>query len=163
MTRPTYAASIFWSVEDEGFIALAPDLPGCSAFGETQAGALRELQHAISAWLEAAKKADMSVPDSSHQFSGRVLVRLPRTLHAELANRATFEGVSLNQYIVTLLAGRNAAAKKPGARRSRMDLNRLSSEDLAEMAKSQPLALQKRTPAGLLRKSSVRKPTSGRQ
>jgi hypothetical protein len=37
--------------------------------------------------------------------SGRILVRLPRTLHAELVDQAEQEGVSLNQFIVAALAG----------------------------------------------------------
>jgi predicted RNase H-like HicB family nuclease len=44
-----YPANIFWSDEDEGFIAVAPDLPGCSAFGQTQEQAMAQLQDAIGA------------------------------------------------------------------------------------------------------------------
>jgi predicted RNase H-like HicB family nuclease len=51
------ASQVFWSDEDEGFIAVAPDLPGCSAFGETQQQALDELQRAIAAWIEAQRAA----------------------------------------------------------------------------------------------------------
>jgi len=64
-----YPAYIFWSVEDEGFIALAPDLPGCSAFGGTQAEALRELQGAITAWRKAAAKAGHPIPPPSNPAS----------------------------------------------------------------------------------------------
>jgi predicted RNase H-like HicB family nuclease len=42
-----YPAQVFWSDDDNGFIALAPDLPGCSAFGETRGEALTELDDAI--------------------------------------------------------------------------------------------------------------------
>ncbi len=48
-----YPARVFWSDEDEGFIAEAIDLPGCSAFGETQSEAIIELQNAIKAWIAA--------------------------------------------------------------------------------------------------------------
>ncbi len=54
---------IFWSEEDGGFIATAPDLPGCSAFGETPQEALAELQDAIAAWTEAAHAAGNPVPN----------------------------------------------------------------------------------------------------
>ena len=37
---PNYLLEVFWSNEDEGFIAIAPDLPGCSAWGATEAEAL---------------------------------------------------------------------------------------------------------------------------
>jgi predicted RNase H-like HicB family nuclease len=69
-----YPAYIFWSVEDEGFIALAPDLPGCSAFGGTQAEALHQLQGAIAAWRKAAAKACHPIPPPSNP-AGAVLAR----------------------------------------------------------------------------------------
>jgi predicted RNase H-like HicB family nuclease len=60
-----YPANVFWSDEDEGFIAIAPDLPGCSAFGETRYDALTELDGAIEAWIEAASAAGNPVPGPS--------------------------------------------------------------------------------------------------
>lgn len=100
---------IFWSDEDDGYIALAPDLPGCSAFGETAEEALRESNDAIEAWLQAAKAAGSFIPKPSQlplhkKCSGKILVRMPQTLHGQLAAEADQEGVSLNQYIVYLLA-----------------------------------------------------------
>ena len=57
-----YPAEVFWSEEDGGWIAIAPDLPGCSAFGECRPDALKELEPAIEAWIEAAKAAGNSIP-----------------------------------------------------------------------------------------------------
>ena len=51
-----YAIEIFFSEEDEGFIATVPELPGCSAFGETEERALKEVKIAIQLWLETAKE-----------------------------------------------------------------------------------------------------------
>jgi predicted RNase H-like HicB family nuclease len=48
--------------ESEGFIAEAIDLPGCSAFGETQSEAIVELQNAIKAWIAAATAAGNAIP-----------------------------------------------------------------------------------------------------
>jgi predicted RNase H-like HicB family nuclease len=104
-----YPANVFWSEEDEGFIAVASDLPGCSAFGETQHEALTELQSAIVAWIEAARAAGNPIPDPSRPaaaeniYSGKILVRMPKSLHAQLARAAKTEAVSLNQHIVFLL------------------------------------------------------------
>jgi len=109
---------MFWSDEDEGFIALAPDLPGCSAFGESKAEAIAELRSAICAWIEAAKNAGNSVPlpasgrTDSH-FSGRFVLRTPRSLHADLVKSAEKEGVSLNQYVCHLLSTAQSA-RLPG-------------------------------------------------
>ena len=51
-----YAIEIFYSDEDEGYIAVVPELPGCSAFGETEELALKEVMDAMELWLEIAKK-----------------------------------------------------------------------------------------------------------
>ncbi|MEA2757393.1 MAG: hypothetical protein QOH65_6 [Methylobacteriaceae bacterium] len=60
-----YPAQVFWSEEDNGFIALAPDLPGCSAFGKSKTEALTELDDAIEAWIAAASNAGNPVPKPS--------------------------------------------------------------------------------------------------
>ena len=57
-----YAIEIFYSEEDEGFIAVVPELPGCSAFGETQERALREVKIAMKLWLETAKEIGREIP-----------------------------------------------------------------------------------------------------
>jgi len=63
--RHTYPVKVFWDADDGGFIAIAPDLPGCSAFGQTQEEAVRELQDAVDAWIEGAKTAGNPVPAPS--------------------------------------------------------------------------------------------------
>ena len=57
-----YFISIFYSEEDEGYIADIPDLRFCSAFGETPEEALREVQIAKEAWLETARNNGKSIP-----------------------------------------------------------------------------------------------------
>lgn len=57
-----YFISIFYSEEDEGYIADIPDLRFCSAFGATPEEALREVQIAKQAWLEAAHSAGKPIP-----------------------------------------------------------------------------------------------------
>lgn len=60
-----YAAEVFWSEDDAGWIAIAPDLPGCSAFGLTPPEALAELEPAMEAWIEAHKAAGNPIPEPS--------------------------------------------------------------------------------------------------
>jgi predicted RNase H-like HicB family nuclease len=103
-----YPAQVFYSDDDQGFIAIATDLPGCSAFGDTQEEAVAELRDAIDAWQIAAEKAGNPVPEPSKPQvddlpSGKILLRLPRTLHAQLIERAKYENVSLNQHLVFVL------------------------------------------------------------
>ena len=66
-----YAIEIFFSEEDEGFIAVVPELPGCSAFGETEEKALDEVKIAIELWLETAEKEGRQIP----RPAGRELLR----------------------------------------------------------------------------------------
>jgi len=115
-----YPLEVFWSEEDEGFIAVALDLPGCSAFGETQEEAIREVQDAITAWLSAAEAAGNPVPSPSprQEFSGKFIVRLPKTLHASLALQAKREESSLNQYVLYLLAKSHEGSLQASAARS---------------------------------------------
>ena len=57
-----YHINIFFSEEDEGYIADIPDLAHCAAFGTTQEEALAEVLRAKSAWIEAARAEGKPVP-----------------------------------------------------------------------------------------------------
>lgn len=65
-----YEVIIFWSDEDEAFVADVPELPGCMAHGSSQALALENAQQAIALWLETAREMGRSIP----QPKGRRLV-----------------------------------------------------------------------------------------
>ena len=62
-----YHINIFYSNQDEGYIADIPDLKYCSAFGETPESALQEVQIAKTAWLEAAKATGKSIPEPKYR------------------------------------------------------------------------------------------------
>lgn len=62
MSELKYPVTIFYSEEDGGYIAIAPDLKGCSAFGESPHEALKELETAIELWLETARQDRASIP-----------------------------------------------------------------------------------------------------
>jgi len=57
-----YHINIFYSEEDEGYIADIPDLKHCSAFGTTPDDALNNVLEAKAAWLESAKKNNIDLP-----------------------------------------------------------------------------------------------------
>lgn len=61
---------IFWSAEDDAYIAEIPELPGCMASGATQEKALANAKTAKRLWLDTAKEFGDSIPDSK----GRHLV-----------------------------------------------------------------------------------------
>jgi predicted RNase H-like HicB family nuclease len=57
-----YEVIIYWSEEDETFVAEAPELPGCSAHGATQESALVNAQEAIRLWIDTAKEFGDPIP-----------------------------------------------------------------------------------------------------
>jgi predicted RNase H-like HicB family nuclease len=61
-----YHINIFWSDEDDGYIADIPDLEACSAFGATAEEALREVESAKAAWLEATRREGRPIPEPSY-------------------------------------------------------------------------------------------------
>jgi predicted RNase H-like HicB family nuclease len=62
-TDPRYEVIIYWSAEDEAFIAEVPELPGCEADGQTDEKALANVQVIIAEWIETAKELGRVVPE----------------------------------------------------------------------------------------------------
>lgn len=62
-----YHINIFYSEPDKGYIADIPDLPSCSAFGETAAEALAELEIAKGAWINAAHAEGKPIPEPHYK------------------------------------------------------------------------------------------------
>jgi predicted RNase H-like HicB family nuclease len=61
---PRYEVIIYWSKEDEAFIAEVPELPGCAADGPTYAAAIAAAEVAIQEWLETAKQLGRDIPEA---------------------------------------------------------------------------------------------------
>ena len=66
-----YHIDIFFSAEDEGYIADVPDLASCSAFGESPEEALDEVLLAKQAWLDAAASTGKPIPEHMYTSRGR--------------------------------------------------------------------------------------------
>jgi predicted RNase H-like HicB family nuclease len=62
-----YHVNVFFSEEDEGYIADIPDLAQCSAFGDTPEEALAEVLKAKEAWLEAANQHGKPIPEPRYR------------------------------------------------------------------------------------------------
>ena len=58
-----YEVIIYWSKEDEAYIAEVPQLAGCAAHGDSQEAALRNAQDAIALWIECAKEFGDPIPE----------------------------------------------------------------------------------------------------
>lgn len=93
--------------EEGGYMTEHRDLPGCITQGDTLAEALENLAAARRLWITTAVEHGDEVPQPStdDRFGGRVLVRMPKSLHRRLFERSQDEGVSLNQLVVAMLAG----------------------------------------------------------
>jgi predicted RNase H-like HicB family nuclease len=64
-----YPMVIEWSDDDETYVVLVPDLPGCMAHGETPAKAAAEAQVAIEGWLEVAGELGRPIPVPSRHLA----------------------------------------------------------------------------------------------
>ena len=62
-----YHVNIFYSEEDEGFIADIPDLQYCSAFGKTRQDALEQVEIAKNIWIESATAEGRSIPEPKYR------------------------------------------------------------------------------------------------
>ena len=58
-----YEIIIYWSNEDQVFVAEAPELPGCLAHGETEELALKKIKDAIRLWIDTAREFGDPVPE----------------------------------------------------------------------------------------------------
>lgn len=101
-----------------GFLITFPDLPGCMSDGQTEAEAVANGKDAFKAWVSARKDAGKEIPEPFYcpgtvpEVSGKFVTRLPKSVHAKLAERAKAEGVSLNTLVLAFVAeglGRKAA------------------------------------------------------
>ena len=62
MSGPKYEVILYWSDEDNAFIAEVPELPGCAADGATYEHALKNVEKVIQEWIETAKEEGRSIP-----------------------------------------------------------------------------------------------------
>src|SRR5205085_756577 len=92
--------------EEGGFIAEMLEFPGCVTQGETVEDAYANLEDAARGWLEAVIEMGQNVPEpaSDDQYSGKVVLRLPRSVHRLAAILADGEGVSLNSFLASAVA-----------------------------------------------------------
>ena len=103
-----YPLRIIATPDGGDYVVDFPDLPGCM----TQVESLDDVGHIAdeirTLWIETAFEDGDAIPLPSYpaEYSGRFLLRLPKSLHRELSELAEQDGVSLNQFIVALLSRR---------------------------------------------------------
>ena len=88
------------------FHADVMEFDGCQSTGETFKDAYVNLQEAMEGWIETklANGFPVPLPLNTENYSGRFVVRLPKSLHKRLVLESEQEGVSLNQYTLYKLS-----------------------------------------------------------
>ena len=67
MTEPHYHINLFWSDEDQLWIADVPDLKGCMTHGATRADAVAMAADAIEGWIETAREVGLEIPEPRYR------------------------------------------------------------------------------------------------
>ncbi len=101
-----YRMEIVPDPDEGGYAVSFPELPGCVTVGDTIADAINNAADAKKEWLTAAVEEGIYIqePRDLEQYSGQFKLRLPKSLHKQLAEQAKREGVSMNQYCIYLLS-----------------------------------------------------------
>lgn len=100
---------IIQQITDESgtyFYARVLELDGCQSTGETFDEAYKNLKEAMIGWISTKLENgfDVPLPISSVNYSGKFVLRIPKSLHYKLSIEAAQEGVSLNQYALYKLS-----------------------------------------------------------
>ncbi len=107
---PDFSRHVYFEPEGGEYIALCTEFPHVSAFGETAADALAELDVVLEGAIAVHEEegwplpAAVAPPAPVGLPSGKFVARLPKSLHAQLVVAARREGVSLNALVVSMLA-----------------------------------------------------------
>lgn len=104
--KKTYRFELIEDHVDGGFGIRYPDLPGCISFGDTADLAIANGEDARKEWIWASIEEGRKIPEPfcAENFSGQFKIRMPKSLHMHLAEKAKEEGISMNQYCVYLLS-----------------------------------------------------------
>ncbi|MDP3486498.1 MAG: toxin-antitoxin system HicB family antitoxin [Bacillota bacterium] len=101
-----YKVEVFRDESEGGYVLAIPMLKGCVTCSGELANGMEMLEDAKKQWLVAALESGYEIPepDTLDDYSGQFKLRLPKSLHRELAEKSKQEGISMNQYCLYLLA-----------------------------------------------------------
>ena len=121
MGRP-YVMQVVW--DEDYWAATFPELPGLVAAADTFGELEQKIHDAKWSYFEAALEAGLPIaePGGGEPASGRVLLRLPKSLHRQVARAAARDGVSVNTFLVSAIAkdlGRRESHNESRATRTR--------------------------------------------
>lgn len=93
---------VLYPADEGGYVVEIPDLPGCLSQGETREEAFVMIEDAKKCWIQSALEDGVEIPEPNREdaYSGKFNVRVPKSLHKALSEKAKAENVSLNQLII---------------------------------------------------------------
>ena len=102
-----YTYRVFWSPDDGENVAVCAEFPGLSHLAKDPTHALAGIRELVSFVVSDLSKAKKEVPEplGAQKYSGNLHVRLPPSVHRELAFLAQEAGTSLNRVIIDRLSG----------------------------------------------------------
>lgn len=105
LARP-YVRRLLPDEESGGYTAFIHEFPGCVAEGETADEALENLDKAAASWLAASLSLGQPIaePIPAFNHSGRIALRVPRSLHRDVAELAQLQGCSVNQLLTVAIS-----------------------------------------------------------
>ena len=115
-----YRMEIVEDADEGGFAVSIPQLRGCVSCGDALETAMQNIRDAKRTWLEVALEEGYPIPepDNADEYSGQFKLRIPKSLHKELAEHSKREGISMNQYCLYLLTRNSASAQSAGFTRN---------------------------------------------
>ena len=92
--------------DEDSYAAEILEFPGCFSQGETPDEAISNLDKAAQSWIQAAINMGQQIPEPyvNQGFSGKIALRLPKSLHRLSIRLAERDGVSLNQFLVSAIS-----------------------------------------------------------
>jgi len=101
-----YKVEIVRDENEDGYVLLVPDLKGCLTCTNNLEKGMELIEDAKKQWLVAALESGYEIPEPNvlDGYSGQFKLRLPKSLHKELAEKSKQEGISMNQYCLYLLS-----------------------------------------------------------
>ncbi|MGX9431414.1 MULTISPECIES: type II toxin-antitoxin system HicB family antitoxin [Bradyrhizobium] len=105
------------------------EFPGCLATGDTAAQALANLEDVAASWLESVIAREQAVPEplEENEYSGKLVLRLAKSIHQKAAVAARRDGVSLNTFIA------NCVAEHVGSRKATAVQQHVSNVSMQKM------------------------------
>lgn len=101
--------------DEDNFFIKIKELKGCISQGNTIEEAYELIKDAMISWLEVAIEEgdEIPLPESMRElkYSGKLSLRMPKSLHKKIATSAKIEGVSINSYVISCLSENDALNK----------------------------------------------------